>query len=362
MMHSFVLFLLLAIGIPGSGRPSVAAMSGTQSAQPGRAVQDVDTCLSCHSDRGMSVTLPDGETRSLYIDRAAFERSVHGGKLGCVDCHSDMTEVPHPARPFKTSREFTVAYTEQCKRCHFANYSKTLDSVHFAAQARGDVAAPLCVDCHGSHDITPPDKPRTRISLTCARCHAGVQATYAKSVHGRALFEESNADVPVCTDCHHSHDVGGPREPGWRLKSPEICANCHTNERLMKKYGISTDVMSTYLADFHGMTASLQSSENINSGVVTALCIDCHGVHDITKITSKASPAMKANLVKVCQRCHPGATENFSSAWMSHYEPTFKRAPLVYSVKVFYSILIPFMIGGLLLQILLHLWRVVVNR
>jgi hypothetical protein len=29
---------------------------------------------------------------------------------------------------------------------------------------------------------------------------------------------------------------------------------------------------------------------------------------------------------------------------------------------VFYWIFIPFVVGGLILQILLHLWRVVVNR
>jgi hypothetical protein len=31
-------------------------------------------------------------------------------------------------------------------------------------------------------------------------------------------------------------------------------------------------------------------------------------------------------------------------------------------VNIAYMIMIPFIIGGLLLQILLHLWRVVVNR
>ena len=64
----------------------------------------------------------------------------------------------------------------------------------------------------------------------------------------------------------------------------------------------------------------------------------------------------------LCQRCHQGATANFSAAWLSHYEPSWKKAPMVYGVKVFYAVLIPFMIGGLVLQILLHLWRVVVNR
>jgi hypothetical protein len=31
-------------------------------------------------------------------------------------------------------------------------------------------------------------------------------------------------------------------------------------------------------------------------------------------------------------------------------------------VRLFYKIIIPFIVGGLLLQILLHLWRTVVNR
>jgi hypothetical protein len=39
-----------------------------------------------------------------------------------------------------------------------------------------------------------------------------------------------------------------------------------------------------------------------------------------------------------------------------------EKAPLVWLVQVFYRLMIPFMVGGLVLQIALHLWRVVVNR
>jgi hypothetical protein len=71
---------------------------------------------------------------------------------------------------------------------------------------------------------------------------------------------------------------------------------------------------------------------------------------------------MKANLVQTCRKCHPDATEMFPAAWMSHYEPSFKKTPLVWSVRLFYYILIPFILISLAVQIALHLWRVVVNR
>ncbi len=95
---------------------------------------------------------------------------------------------------------------------------------------------------------------------------------------------------------------------------------------------------------------------------MVARCTDCHGVHDIAKVDDPSSPVLKANLVQTCRTCHADASENFPDAWLSHYEPSWDRAPLVYAVELVYKFLIPFMIGGLLLQILLHLWRVVVNR
>jgi len=337
-----------------------AFLSAPTRQTPPPSPPDVDTCLSCHSDRSMSVTLPSGETRALYVDLDALRKSVHGNKLSCTDCHQDMTSMPHDARPFQTKRDFTLAYYEQCKRCHFANYTKTLDSVHFKALERRDRMAPTCVDCHGAHDIAPSHKPKARMSQTCARCHQGVFEVYTKSVHGR--FLEKIDDVPGCTDCHRSHDVAGPRDGSWQKRTPELCGTCHANKALMKKYGLSTAVSQTYVADFHGMTASLQGAGTPRESSVVALCTDCHGVHDIAKVNEPGSRVLRANLVKTCSRCHEGASENFPAAWMSHYEPTWEKAPLVYGVQLFYDILIPFMIAGLLLQILLHFWRVVVNR
>ncbi|MGE3277784.1 MAG: cytochrome c3 family protein [Vicinamibacterales bacterium] len=342
----FILLLSLSIAQP------------TSSDDPA-AVQE--TCLACHEDPSLEVTLPSGEVLPLHVDRAVLAGSVHGARHSCLDCHPAMAENPHPPQTAQSRRDFRVASYEACKRCHFENYTRTLDSAHARALARGDQNAPTCVDCHGAHDIQPPAEPRTRISATCATCHAGVNQAYAKSVHGAALSAEDNPDVPVCTDCHQSHAIAGTDTAGWRARTPELCGTCHGDAARMAKYGLSTDVTTTYLQEFHGMTASLDA-ESGNGATFSALCTDCHGVHDIGKATGAGATEMRAHLAERCRTCHPGASDDFPDAWLSHWEPSWSHAPLVYAVQWMYWIMIPFIIGGLLLQILLHVWRVVVNR
>ncbi len=322
-----------------------------------------DSCLGCHgSDPSMALELPSGDKVGLYVDQEAFAKSVHGDILRCTDCHADVSDYPHDAKPFKAKRDIAVAFYEQCKKCHFSNYTKTLDGVHYQLMAKGNRQSALCVDCHGFHNITRPGEPRTRISEMCAGCHKSVYETYTRSVHGKALLA-GNSDVPVCTDCHRAHDIADPRSGALSLRTAEICGRCHTNEKLMSKYGLSAKVVVTYLADFHGMAATLQKGEKKKKGERLAPgCTDCHGVHDIQKPNDPSSKVVARNLIHTCRKCHPDASENFPKAWLSHYEPSWTKASAVYVVQLFYKFIIPFMVIGIVLQIALHLWRVVVNR
>ena len=56
------------------------------------------------------------------------------------------------------------------------------------------------------------------------------------------------------------------------------------------------------------------------------------------------------------------ATPEFADAWVSHWEPSLQNAPLVWAVKAVYAVMIPGIMLGLVLHILLHLWRLRTHR
>jgi hypothetical protein len=85
-------------------------------------------------------------------------------------------------------------------------------------------------------------------------------------------------------------------------------------------------------------------------------------VHDIESPSTLAAGQMKARVAGVCARCHQGAAADFPAAWLSHYRPSLRHAPLVFLIDLAYKIFIPFIVLGLGLQVLLHLYRVAVRR
>ncbi len=344
--------LVLAVG--------VADAQTNPPPEPGVANED---CLACHGAPDQTITLPSGEVFYLTVDPEIFNSSVHGSNgYACVQCHTDITGYPHPPLEVNTLREMTVSMYRTCGRCHEAMYERTQDSVHGAALAEGNLDAAVCSDCHGSHNIQYRDElPRTAIPQTCERCHSELYNLYKNSVHGADLIGEGNSDVPTCIDCHGVHNVHGPSEAEFHLKSPDICAKCHTDEAMMSKYGLSTNVLDTYLSDFHGTTVMFEA-EIPGQETDKPVCVDCHGVHDMVKADDPNSTVIQENLLSTCQKCHPDATANFSSAWLGHYEPSPERYPLIYYVTLFYYIFIPTLLGGMALFVFSDAGRRLINR
>lgn len=366
--------LLVSLGLffsEAAAGPGAEIEAGGLSSPPAQI--DNSSCLFCHSDQDLSVQLESGETLDLTIDPGAFDNSTHGSSgVTCVTCHSDIETFPHPPRTARDMREFKLDYYTICKDCHEEQFDLTLDSVHQRELAAGNNNAAVCTDCHNPHTqqrLTNEssgellDYARLHIPETCAQCHSAIYDTYKESVHGSALTQQGNLDVPTCIDCHGVHNIQSPNTATFRNSTPFLCAECHTNNALMHKYGLSTEVLNTYVADFHGTTVVLFDKSFPDQPTNKPVCTDCHGVHDIARADDPNKGLQtRENLLARCQQCHPDATTNFPESWMSHYIPSPEKYPIVYYVNLFYKFFIPAVLGPMVLLVVMDFGRAMINR
>jgi hypothetical protein len=311
-------------------------------------------CYACHSQPGMTGTTQDGATYSLYISEDHYKDTTHSS---CVFCHSNQKTYPHATSPaqscgvchWETSGapdpkglfEFTLPYEDvraiqleingECKNCHEEVFNQLKDSIHTRTMTKENRFAPVCVDCHTAHIINLVD--RQLGAQLCSKCHLAEFISYETSVHGVALKEDNNQDVPICADCHGSHNVIGPRDSNFRLDAFEMCGKCHADRDIMEKYNISTDVLSTYLDDFHGRSADLFGQPGA-AKVTKAACYDCHGVHNILPPSDPDSKVSSANLQQTCEACHTDAGSSFPQAWLSHKRPSLQEQPILFIFNI----------------------------
>ncbi len=124
----------------------------------------------------------------------------------------------------------------------------------------------------------------------------------------------------------------------------------------MTKYEISTNVFDSYVSDFHGTTVMLFQNEGSDVPPNTAVCYDCHGVHNI-KSPSDPDAGIQQNLIETCRQCHPDAQPNFAGAWLSHYTPSLQNYPVIFLVDLFYKIVIPLTLGFFSLMVGTDIYR-----
>ena len=161
------------------------------------------TCVSCHGGHSILST-GDRQSQQFRLN-SIFQ---------CAECHE------------KHLRETPGGYAP---RAHIEAY---LESAHGKAIAQsGLVAAPTCADCHSAHAVHPVSDPgspvhHSRVHTTCGSCHVGILNIYEKSLHGR-LVAEGDERAPVCTDCHTSHEIIQPDEVAFKLASGDRCGKCH---------------------------------------------------------------------------------------------------------------------------------------
>ncbi len=184
-------------------------------------VKENQYCLTCHRNK-LSMSLKNHESLSVYVDESVLRNSAHRD-LQCSGCHTAFSKNLHPVRSFENRRDYTIASSEACRKCHAAAYKQYEVSVHRAGIKVGNLKAPVCSDCHGEHSVSVIKKDRNIGLRSCNKCHADMNNSYEASVHGKARkmgYEKS----PVCSSCHNAHNV---ESTAMTTKIKEGCAKCH---------------------------------------------------------------------------------------------------------------------------------------
>jgi hypothetical protein len=158
---------------------------------------------------------------------------------------------------------------------------------------------------------TPLVHPSDGQSNTCFDCHLeinGIQRTistdWQDSAHGKVGIG--------CADCHGGDPTsdqitvamapsnGFIGVPG-RDAIVGICGSCHADVERMRSYNLPTDQYVKYFSSVHGQRLAAAGDTRV------AICTDCHGVHDIKKISDPTALTYPTNVPALCASCHADA-------------------------------------------------------
>jgi cytochrome b subunit of formate dehydrogenase len=280
--------------------------------------------------------VPNSVCADCHETEATLKPSAHGG-VSCGSCHVGFKEYPHPENAPKP----------QCAQCHQAITQEFELSVHAAEIRKGNEGAPNCAFCHGeSHEIKVAKTPEARKESVdnCGMCHAEALEAFNKSIHGKDVARGVR-EAPVCTDCHGSHAVGGKTLAASSVspqKLADTCGNCHGNLKLMQRFGLNANQVTSFNESFHGLAVKA-GQQNI------ADCASCHGYHEILPSTDPESMIHPKNIAATCGSCHPGAGTRFPITRIHEVDPGSQPEIIQYA-RIFYIWLIPGTIGFMLLH------------
>jgi tripartite ATP-independent transporter DctP family solute receptor len=322
--------------------PKVANCTSCHATHNMRAVSDplslahpsqlTTTCGACHQQQR------DALLADVHSQAGEKDAQGRGTVLGCAECHGDDVHGMLPVDD-RASPAFLNNQVERCGQCHEKDTLTYLSSVHGKGLVdSGLLVTAVCADCHGAHGILPAENEdsllhATNVAATCATCHRFIEERLRTSVHGGGTgpggvseHAAPGGDIlrkPSCTDCHQNHDIADPRAPASRQAMTDRCGDCHQD--LLRQYDIS----------IHGALTRLGYGP-------AAKCADCHGDHEIRRLSDPESRLSPANRAETCGKCHPGASGNFLDfdPHADHRDP--ERSPVLYAV---YMVLMTFLLG-----------------
>ena len=194
-------------------------------------------CAKCHSDAAL---MKKFNPRARVDQLSEYRTSVHGQKNArgdagvavCVDCHNvhGIRAISDPRSPV-----YPTNVAETCGKCHADEkkmapyavptnqYADYKTSVHYHAIQGGDIAAPTCNDCHGSHGAAPPGVES--VTSVCGSCHPR-EATLFRETEAKKKLDLS--PCIRCMVCHSNHAVQPPTDDMLGVGKDSTCTGCHT--------------------------------------------------------------------------------------------------------------------------------------
>ena len=293
-------------------------------------------CGRCHSDPAFMRTF----NPSMPTDQVAkYRGSGHGIKLlqekdsraaQCVSCHG-----VHGIRGSKSrkSKTFVQRVPETCGTCHadpqyMAGYkladgsplptSQLADykvSVHGKALLeKGDLGAPACTGCHGSHAAMPP--AAASVSQVCRTCHAQNGILFSGSRHKKA-FEEHG--WPECAQCHGQHKIEKPTDVLIGDQPGTLCQDCHA------KYSKDNKTCSTTAASFRSTLATLSAGRAEVASRIEPLAEQGLDAEELARSVGELDEA----LVQSRSRIHSFDQSSFAAAVVPGTEALSKARTLI---------------------------------
>jgi cytochrome b subunit of formate dehydrogenase len=318
----------------------VASFSTLSRAQDTAAAPKLtsEMCLGCHGLEGFAPPTKAGDKSFPMVLKDRFLGSVHG-KLQCVECHTNVTQIPHEKVDVQVS----------CVTCHQTRLEEAKENNKTDEAAKLDMVMDMvgrymksihaqpskvdqshtnatCYNCHDAHYVYPPSSPnynwwRLNLPYACGACHTAELAEYKNSVHGQQTLLQGNPKAAICSDCHTTHDIQDPFLDKTQLQITQNCGGCHKEN------------LASYQGTYHGQV-------NMLGFAYTAKCFDCHGYHDIQRVNDPRSSVFPANRLATCQKCHLDATKGFLTFQPHANTHNFKEYPYTWLASKFMLLLL----------------------
>jgi len=206
------------------------AMSRAKGFRGTPAPRDVPRlCGGCHADatfiKRFAPNLPTDQLARYLTSRHSKELAKGNSRVAvCSSCHQ-----AHGIVSTKDARSpvYPTRVVSTCGRCHArpgdeGPVGRWERSVHRAALVAGDLSAPTCPRCHGSHGAAPPGVES--VSAVCGQCHAQNMHLFRGSPH-QSAFEA--AALGACEACHGNHEILRPDDTWVGVQEGAVCARCH---------------------------------------------------------------------------------------------------------------------------------------